>query len=69
MWCFLKDHTYLTNPASESCGFKFKRGPSIKYVSRISRKTNISNPPMPTRTYQGFKNISFSENFAYVLNG
>ena len=24
---------------------------------------------MPTRTYQGFKNISFSEDFAYVLNG
>ena len=34
-------------------------------------KTNISNPLILTRTcaYQGVRNVSFSENFAYVLNG
>ena len=34
------------------------------------RKTNISNPLIRTRTcaYQGVRNVSFSENFAYVLN-
>ena len=48
-----------------------KKGSSIKYVRKISWKTNISNPLIRARTceYQGFRNISFSENFAYVLNG
>ena len=34
------------------------------------RKTNISYPLIRSRTlvYQGVRNISFSENFAYVLN-
>ena len=43
-------------------------GSSIKYLRRIFRKTNISNPLIRTRTcvYQGVKNVSFSENFAYV---
>ena len=46
-------------------------GPSIKYVRKFFRKTNISNPLIRTRTcaYQGVRNVSFSENFAYVLNG
>ena len=48
-------------------------GPSIKYVRKIFRKTNISNPPslICTRTCasQEVKNVSFSENFAYVPNG
>ena len=46
-------------------------GPSINYVTKIFRKTNISNSVIRTRTcvYQGFRNVSFSENFAYVLNG
>ena len=46
-------------------------GPSIKYVRKIFRKTNISTPLIRTRTsaYQGIRNISFSETFAYVLNG
>ena len=35
-------------------------GPSIKYVRKIFRKTNISNSLIRT--------VSFSENFAYVLN-
>ena len=36
--------------------------PSIYYVHKIFRKTNISNPLIRTR------NSSFSEKFAYVLN-
>ena len=33
-------------------------------------KTNVSYPLIHTRTcaYQGVRNVSFSENFAYVLN-
>ena len=44
---------------------------SIKYVRKIIRKTNISKALIRTRTraYQGVRNVSFSENFAYVLNG
>ena len=43
----------------------------IKFVRKIFRKTNISNPLICTRScaYQGVRNVSFSENFAYVLNG
>ena len=49
----------------------YDRGPSIKFVGKIFRKTNISNPLIRTRTsaYRGVRNVSFSENFAYVLNG
>ena len=42
-------------------------GPSIKCVRKIFRKTNISNPLIRTRTW--VRNVSFWENFAYVLNG
>ena len=46
-------------------------GSSIKCVRKMFRQTNGSNPLIRTRTcaYQGARNISFSENFAYVLNG
>ena len=46
-------------------------GLSIKYIRKIFQKTNISEPLIRTRTcaYQGVRNVSFSENFAYVLNG
>ena len=46
------------------------KGLSIKYASKIFRKTNISNPLIHTRTcaYQGVRNVSFSENVAIVLN-
>ena len=49
----------------------FPWGSSIKYVRKIFRKTNISNPlkRTPTYAYQGVRNVSFSENFAYALNG
>ena len=38
---------------------------------QISRKANISYPLIHTRTfvYQEVKNVSFSENFANVING
>ena len=50
---------------------KRRTGSSIKYVRKIFRKTDISNPLIRTRTcaYQGVKNVSFSEDFAYLLNG
>ena len=46
-------------------------GSPIWYVRKISRKTNIFYSLIHTCTfaYQGVRNISFSENFAYVLNG
>ena len=39
--------------------------------AKISRKTNISNPLIrtPTCAYQGVRDVTFSEDFAYVLNG
>ena len=41
-------------------------GPSIKYVRKTFRKTNISNPQIRTRpcAYQKVRNVGFSENFA-----
>ena len=53
------------------CKYFDKKESSIKYVRKIFQKTNISNPLIRIRTcaYQGVRNISFSENFAYVLNG
>ena len=47
------------------------KGSSTMYVHKISQKSNISNPLIHTRTcaYQGVRNVSFSENLAYVLNG
>ena len=46
---------------------KASLGSFIKYVRKIFRKTNISIPLIGTRTsaYQGVKNVSFTENFAY----
>ena len=43
----------------------------FKYVRKILRKINISKPTICTRTcaYQGGRNVSFSEHFAYVCNG
>ena len=47
------------------------KGSFIKYVRKIFRRTNISNPLIRTRTcaYQGVRNVSFSKNFEYVPNG
>ena len=45
-------------------------GSFIWEARKISRKTNISYSLIRTRTcvYQGVRNVSFSENFAYQLN-
>ena len=45
-----------------------KYGSFIWYVNKIFRKNNISYPLIHTRVYQGVRNVSFSEYFAYVLN-
>ena len=44
------------------------KGSFIWQVCKIFRKTNISYPLIRTRTcvYQGVRNVSFSENSAYV---
>ena len=48
-----------------------QQGSSIQYVRKLFRKTNISYPLIRIRTcvYQGVRNVSFLDNFAYVLNG
>ena len=78
-------NTDLTSECNEKVlgGFSFGRrflardsdecntGSSIYYVSNIYRKTIISYPLIRTRTcsYQRLRKITFSANFAYVLNG
>ena len=45
---------------------------SIKYVSKIFRKANISNPLIRTRTcaYQGIRNVSFRKILrTYLMDG
>ena len=67
----------LVNPTCEGSlsllhlSRKTTKGSSIKYVCKIFRKANISNPLIRSRTcaYQRVRNVRFSENFAYVLNG
>ena len=43
---------------------------TLPYLRKIFPKNNMSYPLIRTRTcaYQGVRNVSFSENFAYVLN-
>ena len=59
--------SYLARSWNRIIGQKWvnNREPSIKYVPKIFRKANISNPLIRTRTctYQGVRNVSFSENF------
>ena len=47
------------------------KGLFIWYVRKIFLKTNISDPLIRRRTcaYQGVRNVSFLEYFAYALNG
>ena len=49
----------------------FSTGASIKYVRNIFQRTNISNPLIRTRTskYQGVRNVTFSGNLAYLMDG
>ena len=50
---------------------KSNMGPSIQYVRKVLRKTNICYPLIRTSTcrYQEARNTSFSKNFPYALNG
>ena len=45
-------------------------GAILLYVRKFFRKTNTSYPLVCTRmfAYEGVRNVSFSENFAYILN-
>ena len=45
-------------------------GAILLYVRKFLRKTNISYLLVCTRmfAYEGVRNVSFSENFAYILN-
>ena len=47
------------------------KGLSIYYLCKSFRKTNISDPLIRPSScaYQGVKNVSFPEKFAYLLNG
>ena len=47
------------------------RNYSFSIYTQFSKKTNISYSVIRIRTfaYQRVRNVSFSENFAYVLNG
>ena len=47
------------------------RGHPLSTYAKFSGKTNISNPLILSRmcTYQGDRNVSFSGNFAYAING
>ena len=63
--------TALKNYISLITSLESWKGSTVKYVRKIFRKTKISNPLICTRTcaYQGVRNVSFPESFAYVLNG
>ena len=36
--------------------------------TKFSKKLTFRNPLIHTRTFAGVRNVSFSKNFAYVLN-
>ena len=48
-----------------------RRGSTISKNKNIFQKTNISYPLIRTRmcAYEGVRKVSFSKNFAYLLNG
>ena len=50
--------------------FRYQRGHSLSTYAKFSEKQSFK-PLISTRRrgYQGVRNVSFSENFAYVLNG
>ena len=66
-----KRNSYQTESSIKCYSPMGPKETSIKYVRKIFRKTNISNPVIRTRTYayEAVRNVNFSENFAYVLNG
>ena len=55
-----------------NCSYQRHMGPSIKYIRKIFEKLTFLTPwyaHVRTCAYQGVKNVTFSENFACVLNG
>ena len=62
---------FLWGGGQSQYAYDFSKGSSIKYVRKFFRKTNISKSLIRTRTcaYQGARNVSISENFAYLLHG
>ena len=64
--------TYFLKSIKNSChhGGCSLLGSFIYYVRKISRKTKFFYRLVRTRScaYQGVRNFSFSENFAYVIN-
>ena len=63
----------ISAPNIDICLFSKKyhiRNPAFNTYSKYSEKTNISYLLVRTRrcTYQGVRNVSSSENFAYALN-
>ena len=57
------------NPMGSGWNVKVPKGPSIKCVRKIFQKTITIFIRTFTCVYQGVRNVSFSENVAYVLNG
>ena len=59
------------NEAQPFTGLILAQRSFIWYVREILQKTIISYPLISTRTsaYQGVRNVSFSENISYLLNG
>ena len=62
--CLRKNLNYWHEKGRQASGV-------IHLVQKVFRQTHISHPLIRTRTSKclGVRNVSFSENFAYVLNG
>ena len=71
-WSFILINTYNKDKSSMYWWAVYPLFLWIMYLVRTQNfpKTNISDPLIHTRmcAYQGVRNVSFSENFAYVLN-
>ena len=68
---FLATQIYFLKTLHYRCLTVSLRGHPLSTYAKFSETTNISKPLIRTRmcAYQGVRNVSFSENFAYVLNG
>ena len=68
--CFKMLHRMLKMYSLKGPNFhELPWGLSIKHIRKIFRKTNISNPLIHTHVCVSGGNVSFSENFPYVING
>ena len=57
-------YVQFTSCVYGNCQKQFNVESVIQYVRKIFQKTNIS----PSCAYQGIRNVSFPENFSYILN-